>query len=160
MPLPRVVIIGIGNPSCGDDGAGIAVVHGLKEQFTSEVKVIEESGDGLLLLEDWGDASSVFVVDVTLSGAIPGTIRTFNVHKDRVPSQFFPCSTHAFGLTQAIDLARILDQLPAEFLIFGIESERCELGSQMSPRVIAAVDEVATRIRYLVETSVGLTPGE
>lgn len=160
MPLPRLVIIGIGNPFRGDDGAGIAVVHALKEQFTSEVKLIEESGDGLLLLEDWGNAPAVFVIDATLSGATPGTIRIFNVHKGRVPSQFFPCSTHAFGLTQVIDLARILDRLPAEFLIFGIESERCELGSQMSPRVIAAVDEVAARICYLVETSVGLTPGE
>ena len=159
MPL-RVVIIGIGNPFCGDDGAGIVVVHGLKKQFRSEVKLIEESGDGLLLLEDWADASSVFVIDATLSGAKPGTIRMFDVHKDRMPSQFFPRSTHAFGLTQAIDLGRILDQLPAEFLIFGIESERCELGSQMSPRVIAAVDEVATRIRYLVKRSVKLTPGE
>ena len=72
---------------------------------------------------------------------------------------FFPCSTHAFSLTQAIDLARILDRLPAEFLIFGIEGERFKLGCQISPRVIAAVDEVATRICYLVRTQVLITRG-
>ena len=77
-----------------------------------------------------------------------------------MPSKFFLCSTRAFGLTQAINLARILDRLSAEFLIFGIEGERFESCSHMSPRVIAAVDEVATRIRYLVETSVRLTPSE
>ena len=160
MALRRVVIIGVGNPFRGDDGAGIAVVHRLKGRFTSEVKLIEESGDGLLLLEAWRDASSVFVIDAMSSGGAPGTIRIVDAHKDLVPSKFFLCSTHAFGLTQAINLARILDRLSAEFLIFGIEGERFEPGSHMSPRVIAAVDEVATRIRYLVETSVRLTPSE
>lgn len=135
------------------------MAHRLNGQFTSEVKLIEEFGDGLLLLEHWRDASSVFVIDGMSSGGAPGTIRMFDAHNGRVPTKFFPCSTHALGLTQAIDLARILDQLPAEFLIFGIEGERFELGSQMSPRVIAAVDEVATRIRYLVET-VRLTPSQ
>ena len=136
------------------------MVNRLKGRFTSEVKLIEESGDGLLLLEAWQDASSVFVIDAMSSGGAPGTIRIVDAHKDRVPSKFFLYSTHAFGLTQAIDLARILHRLPAEFLIFGIESESFELGSRMSPPVIAAVDEVATKIRYLVETSVRLTPSE
>jgi len=49
MALPGVVIIGIGNPVRGDDGAGIAVAHRLKEQFTAEVNVVEEAGDGLFL---------------------------------------------------------------------------------------------------------------
>ncbi len=160
MAVPSVVIIGIGNTLCGDDGAGIAVVHRLKGRFTSEVKLIEESGDGLLLLEAWRDASSVFVIDAMSSGGAPGTIRIVDAHKDHVPSKFFLCSTHTFGLMQAIDLARILDQLPAEFLLFGIEAERCELSSQMFPPVIAAVEEVATRIGYSVKTSVRLTPGE
>jgi hypothetical protein len=69
MSSPRVIIIGIGNPLRGDDGAGIAVAHHLKGQFTAEVKVIEEAGDGLLLLEAWRDASSVFLVDAMSSGS-------------------------------------------------------------------------------------------
>jgi hydrogenase maturation protease len=152
MSSPRVIIIGIGNPLRGDDGAGIAVAHHLKGQFTAEVKIIEEAGDGLLLLEAWRDASSVFLVDAMSSGSAPGKIEVFNVHKQRVPVRFFPCSTHGFGLPHAIALARAIDQLPPEFLIFGIEGELFELGSHMSPRVVQAVGEVATRIHDTIQT--------
>ena len=57
------------------------MVHRLKGRFTSEVKLIEESGDGLLLLEAWRDASSVFVIDAMSSGGAPGPFELLTLTK-------------------------------------------------------------------------------
>jgi len=142
-----VVIIGIGNLLRGDDGVGIAVARELKRHLAGTVQIIEEAGDGLRLLEVWRQASSVFVVDAMSSGTAPGTIRVFDVHKHGLPLQFFPCSTHAFGLPHAIELARALKQIPPKFLVFGMEGQSFELGSPISNDVIQAVERVVTSIR-------------
>ncbi len=142
----RVVIIGVGNLLHGDDGIGIAVARGLQGQVSSEVAIHEEPGDGLRLLETWRGASSIVLIDAMRSGALPGTIRRFDVHQERLPFPHFANSTHAFGVPQAIELARALDQLPPRFVVFGIEGEDFELGAPLSDRSKRAVDEVVTRI--------------
>ena len=140
----RVIIIGVGNLLHGDDGIGIAVARALQGQVSSEVAIHEETGDGLRLLETWRGASSIVLIDAMRSGALPGTIRRFDVHQERLPFLHFANSTHAFGVPQAIELARALDQLPRKFVVFGIEGEDFKLGAPLS--VQRSVHEVVTRI--------------
>ena len=145
--MPRTaLIIGIGNLLRGDDGAGIVAARELKKLISDNLEIVEESGDGLQLLETWREASSVFVIDAMRSGATPGTIRRFDVHREHLPFTDFANSTHAFGVPQAIELTRALDQLPPMFVVFGIEGENFELGSALSDRCRRAVDEVVARL--------------
>lgn len=145
------MIIGIGNPLRGDDGAGIAVARRVKEQLAGEVDIIEQDGDGLQLLEVWRRASLVFLVDAMSSGTTPGTIAVFDVAKQHLPFKFFLSSTHIFGLPQAIELARALEQLPPKFLVFGIEGQNFELGSPLSEKVTHAINQVVSRLREKVD---------
>jgi hydrogenase maturation protease len=157
--LSLVVIIGVGNLLHGDDGIGIAVARGLQGQVSSEVAIHEEPGDGLRLLETWRGASSIVLIDAMRSGALPGTTRRFDVRQERLPFPHFASSTHAFGVPQAIELARALDQLPPRFVVFGIEGESFELGSALSYRARRAVDEVVTTIQAEVDRIVGQPVG-
>jgi Ni,Fe-hydrogenase maturation factor len=49
----RILVIGIGNPDCGDDQAGLIVVRKVKAQAICHTRVIERTGDCLSLLEIW-----------------------------------------------------------------------------------------------------------
>jgi hydrogenase maturation protease len=59
-------------------------------------------------------------------------------------------STHALGLGDAVELARVLDRLPSTLTIIGIEGADFTTGEGMSPEVEKAVikvtDDLAQRL--------------
>lgn len=151
-PSPRVLIIGLGNEVRGDDAAGLAAARQLKREFAERVEVLESGGDGAQLMQAWKDACSVIVVDAAASGAPPGTVHRFDACAEALPAGRFGGSTHAFGLTEAIELARALGELPRCLIIYAIEGKGFETGAALSPEAQAAVESLAARVRADVES--------
>jgi hydrogenase maturation protease len=144
---PHTLVIGIGNPYCGDDAVGIVVARRIKARNPAGVRVVEENGEGAALLDAWQDAPKVIILDAARSGAAPGTVHRFNAHAGRLPSRFFYYSTHAFGVAEAVELARALGGLPPRLIIYGIEGKDFTAGEGLSPEVARAAQEVAQRVR-------------
>ena len=132
------LIIGCGNPDRGDDAAGLLVARKLHGR--------EHSGDMLSLLDLWDGFDEVVIIDAMLSGAQPGTIHRFNA-RDRIAGARFLTSTHDFGLTEAIELARSLGQLPPSLTVYGIEAADCAAGAPVSREVLEAVATTVGQIR-------------
>jgi hydrogenase maturation protease len=139
-------IIGVGNTHRSDDGVGIAIARRLQQQRLAGLRILEESGDGAALLEAWKGATAVILLDAVYSGAPPGTIYRFDAHIDRIPSQFFRCSTHAFGVAEAIELARTLNQLPPRLIVYGIEGEKFSAGLGLSVAVEQAASTMVAQV--------------
>jgi hydrogenase maturation protease len=100
------------------------------------------SGEGAALIAAWQGADRVILIDAVRSGAAPGTIFRVEAHREPIPTNFFHYSTHAFGVAEAIELARALNQLPQCLLMYGIEGKDFEAGEGLSPVVKEAVEEV------------------
>jgi hydrogenase maturation protease len=147
----KVLVIGVGNPYRHDDGAGLLVARRLKEQPLSHWDIREELGEGTVLMDLWKGAERVIVIDAVQSGAVPGTIHRFHANQDSLPVQMFRDSTHAFGLIEAVELSRVLKQLPSNLVIYGIEGETFEAGAGFSSAVLAAVDDLARKLPHEVE---------
>ena len=64
-----------------------------------------------------------------------------------LPQGAFGASTHGFGLHEAVELARALEQLPSRCVVFVIEGAGFEMGAPLSAPAAAAVIEVARRLR-------------
>jgi hydrogenase maturation protease len=143
---PKVVVIGVGNIYRSDDGVGLVVVRRLAERTLTGVAIIEESGEGTALLSRWTDAQSVILVDAVHSGAQPGAIHRIDVHAEPVPARFFHCSSHAFGVAEAVELARALNQLPARLILLGIEGGDFSAGESLSSAVERAATAVAEQV--------------
>jgi hydrogenase maturation protease len=131
------VILGVGNLDRGDDGAGIHAVRRLKDH-----RRVREVRDCSRLIDLWEDEADVTVIDATISGAEPGTITRFDGLKDLLPANTFQ-STHAFGLAESVELARVLNRLPARLTIYGIEAGSLDHGESLTPRVEEAVATLA-----------------
>jgi hydrogenase maturation protease len=140
------LIIGVGNEYRGDDAVGLIVARRLKEQSPDYVKVLEESGEGAALMESWKDADTVIIVDAVHSGAKPGILHRFEVHAQPIPTDFFHYSTHAFGVSEAIELARALNQLPPRLIVYGIEGKSFEAGVGLSLEVEKTAQKVVERV--------------
>jgi hydrogenase maturation protease len=140
------LVIGVGNEYRSDDGAGIWVAHALRERTLSGLVVREESGEGASLMEAWKDAECVIIVDAAASGCAPGTIHELDAQAECIPTDFFHYSSHAFGVAEAIELARALQQLPPRLGVYGIEGRDFSAGVGLSPAVEKSAIEVVERI--------------
>lgn len=147
-----VLIIGIGNMYRCDDGVGLYIAHCLKKKVLSCVNIIEQSGDGAVLMESWKDANTVILIDAVYSGGKPGTIYRFDAHKQLIPTEFFHYSTHTFGIAEAIELARALKQLPQNLIVYGIEGKCFEAGVRLSGEVENAVQDIVKRMHQDIIT--------
>jgi hydrogenase maturation protease len=144
MPSGRsgTLIIGLGNQYRRDDAVGLIVARRLKERVPEHVQVLEESSDGVALMESWKHADAVILIDAVHSGAEPGIFQRLDAHRQPIPTEFSHCSTHAFSAAEAIELARALGQLPPRLIVYGIEGKTFEAGLGLSPEVERAVQKV------------------
>lgn len=73
------LVIGIGTPDHGDDAAGLLVAERVRAAASPRtIRVRELIGDQLGLLDLWGDAREVYVINAVRSGAPPGTVYRFD----------------------------------------------------------------------------------
>jgi hydrogenase maturation protease len=143
------LVIGIGNPDRGDDGAGIAAARLLAAAAIPGVRVMEHSGEAAGLIELWQTtpACVVYMIDALVSGAPSGTIKRFAAHLQPLPAGLSGGSTHLLGIAQAVELARVLECLPSQLIVFGIEGTRFDFQSSLSEAVAAAVQRVAAQVQ-------------
>jgi hydrogenase maturation protease len=141
-----VILIGVGNAWRGDDGAGLAVARRVRELAPAGIEVREVEGDATALVDVWWGAEHVVVVDAAQSGAAPGTVRRFDVGSQPLPARSLRSSTHAFGVADAVELARSLDRLPGRLDVYAIEGASFVAGDSLSPSVERAVAELAEEL--------------
>jgi hydrogenase maturation protease len=133
------LVIGLGNRLRGDDGAGAEVARRVRTVPAHEVT------DPASLFDMWSGDDGVIVIDAVSSGAPVGTIHRIDVTQSPLPLTS-STSSHAFGLAEVVELARSLGRLPRSVQVYGIEVGSLSPGSQMSPQVEAAVQEVVEEI--------------
>jgi hydrogenase maturation protease len=139
-------IIGCGNLDRGDDAAGLLVARRLQ---ALGVEAVEQSGESASLMDCWSGFEQVILVDAIAPGGRPGHISVWNAHAGKLPKDVLACSTHAFGVREAVELARAMDRLPENFFIYGIEGKQFSVGSPLSPEVEHAVGSVVQQLLEL-----------
>jgi hydrogenase maturation protease len=136
-------VIGIGNPLRGDDAAGLLVARRVRELAGADVEVRELEGEPSRLIDAWQGAVTAVVADAARSGAAPGTVMRFDATEGPLPPSVSATSTHALGLGDAIELARVLGRLPSRLIVYAIEGARFGAGDALTPAVAAAVETTA-----------------
>jgi hydrogenase maturation protease len=147
--MPRaVVVIGIGNPLRGDDGAGLEAVRRLRDcELSGAITVHLHEGEAIGLLELWDRADAALLVDTAQSGAPPGTIHRLDASHAPLASRIRRTSSHTVGVGEAIELARALGTLPATVRVYGIEGGQFGAGTELTDDVAAALDALVPELR-------------
>ncbi len=145
------MVIGIGNDFRSDDAAGLITVQCLRGIIGNTALILEQSGDGAMLIESWKDRDRVVLIDAAQSGDAPGTIHRFEADKFPLPGNLLRFSTHQLGLNEAIELARALKQLPRRLIVFGIEGKYFGPGSGLSPEVKQSIPALIERVKWEIK---------
>jgi len=144
--VTRGVVLGVGNDYRGDDGAALAVVRRLEGRVPAGVSVQAFEQEPTRLIDAWAGADSAVVVDAVASGAEPGTVHRFDASSEPLTTLVFRASTLAFGVGEAIELARALGKLPRRVVVYGVEGRSFTAGEVLSDRVAEAVEPAAQAV--------------
>ncbi len=140
----KIVVLGCGNTLMGDDGVGIRVVERLQEMKLPEnVEIIEAGVGGMSILSWIEDADKAVIVDAVQTGnEPPGTVYEFT-DRELPPSDMFMLSLHDLNLVDTINVGRIVQKMPGEIVIIGVEVKRvAEFTKELTPEVEGAIPEV------------------
>ena len=146
MRKSRTLIVGIGNRYRSDDGFGCLVANELASMVGNDVQCMEHDGEPAALMECWEDRARVLLLDAVSSGAPAGTIFQFDLTQQALPEAFNLYSTHAFGVPQAVELARALNKLPPEIRFYGVEGVCFDAGEGLSDDLAEVKDAVIKKI--------------
>ena len=120
-------------------------------KLSGGVEIVQSAGDMSQVLTQLQGADAAILVDASSSGAAAGAVQRFDVVAKPLPRELFSVSTHGIGVADAIELARVLGDLPAVCIVYAIEARRFDAGEALSAAVAAAVPQVAERVRVEFE---------
>ncbi|MGE5249333.1 MAG: hydrogenase maturation protease [Bacteroidota bacterium] len=156
MPDEKILIIGLGNPILGDDGAGWRVVEGLKEALPPGRTALETdclSLGGLSLMERLQGCERAILVDVMETGRLPpGTVSVFRLADLPDPRAGHSSSAHDTSLMTALETGRRMGlQLPESITVVAIEAATVsDFSEQLSPPVAAAIPAAIRAVLNLI----------
>ncbi|MFI5120850.1 MAG: HyaD/HybD family hydrogenase maturation endopeptidase [Thermoanaerobaculia bacterium] len=143
----RLLVLGLGNVLCGDDGLGSAAIARLTARYeTPEGMSILDGGTlGLSLLPYIEDAERVILVDAIRAEAPPGSF--IRLEGEEVgPAVAGRLSVHQVGVADLLDAARWRGKLPEELVLLGLVPESLDVGLARSARVEAGLPELVDRV--------------
>ncbi len=142
-----VLVLGLGNVVCTDDGAGIAAIHKLIREYAMPEGVVALDGGtlGLSLLPLVDSADQVILVDAINADGPPGT--QVRIEGDDVaPAVYERLSPHQIGVADLLAGASLLGRYPDRVVILGVVPDSIDLGLERTPDVEAAIPELVRRV--------------
>ncbi len=135
----KTVIVGMGNPLKGDDGAGVLIVEKLMKKINSDkIKffIVEEAIENYLGKIKRLNPDTIIIFDAVDFGGEKGEIKFFK------PTDIMNISTttHSFSLP---DLLKIYNLIPRSVII-GIQPVKISFGEEMCQEVKKGIEEIVT----------------
>ena len=145
-----ILVLGIGNLLMGDEGAGVHYALLMEaENLPENVDVMDGGTAGFQLLEALESHAHIIMVDATLDGGKPGTIREI---RPRFSSDFpKSLSTHDIGLKDLIEALYLAGRVPGIHLFTVSIAAVQPMQIDLSPAVEAVLPELVNRTKTLIE---------
>jgi len=136
----ELLILGLGNVLCGDDGVGCAVVAELGRTYRAVegVEVLDGGTLGLSLLPHLTAARRAILVDAVSAAAAPGTLVRLS-GGEVPPAVWGRLSPHQVGVADLLQGAQLLGECPSTLVLLGLVPATIELGIGLSPQVRASL---------------------
>ncbi|CAH2031027.1 HyaD/HybD family hydrogenase maturation endopeptidase [Trichlorobacter ammonificans] len=143
----KTLILGLGNTIMTDDGVGPKVIERLRHdgELPVEISLLDGGTLGLDLLPHLEGVERLIIVDAVETGKQPGSL--VRLAGDEVPAALeTKLSPHQMGLKDLLAVARLMDCLPPEVVLVGVQPDCLELGTELTPAVAAQVPELARMV--------------
>jgi hydrogenase maturation protease len=135
-----VLVLGLGNILLSDEGVGVRVVETLRARYhLPGVEVLDGGTAGMDLIDVIAGRRHLLIVDAVKDGGRPGSLLRLT-GADVKPFFRQRLSPHQLGLPDVLAFLELMDAAPASLTVIGIEPKSLDLGVELSPELLAAVD--------------------
>ncbi len=142
-----ILVLGLGNTIMTDDGFGVRVVETLASRFRfhGDVSLLDGGTLGLDLLPHLEEIDKLLIIDALEMHAPPGEV--FRLEGEDVPRAFASkLSVHQMGVQDLLAVSELMGHLPPELVVWGVQPECIEMGTQLTPSVAAAIEPVVAGV--------------
>jgi len=143
------LVVGFGNALMADDGAGPAVIAGLRRRGLPPGVRAEEGGqDALRLAGLWRGEPEVWLVDALLGHSVPGSIRRLD-HDEVLALPQRHGTAHQLSLPECLRwlVHGYPEMASVRYRLWGIEASRIDLQEGLSQPVAEAVERLCDELR-------------
>jgi hydrogenase maturation protease len=161
MKPRRAAVLGIGNVLMGDDGFGPYLAQFLRAAYEipDGLSVRDLGTPGFDLVPHLAGLDAVIILDAVQAPALPGDVRVYRRDQILRHAPGPRVSPHDPALKEALLLAELAGEAPAEVVLVGVVPARVRAGPGLSPAVKAALPRaVAEVIRHLAALGFVLHP--
>lgn len=141
-----MLVLGLGNVLCTDDGAGVAALHAMLREWDVAPGVVALDGGtlGLALLPLVERAERLLLLDAIGADGDPGApVRIEG--EDVAAAVYERLSVHQIGVGDLLGGAAILGRYPGRVVIVGVVPGSTELGLGCTPPVADAIPDLVRR---------------
>ncbi len=150
--MGNTLILGIGNTLLSDEGLGIHLLNYLRSNYPDLPGVTYLDGGTLSfsLAPDIEDCDNLVVLDAAQLEAEPGTVRLLVGSKMDDFIGRGKRSVHEVGLADLMTIARLLNRLPVNRALLGIQPAEFGWGEATSDTVSRVIPEAAAEVVALL----------
>ncbi|MDK9696035.1 MAG: hydrogenase maturation protease [Siculibacillus sp.] len=144
---PRVVVLGWGNESRGDDGLGPALTRRIEAVGLPHVTAIEDFQLQLEHAVDLEGADLVLFVDASLAAPHPFAFT------ETAAREGLTHTSHAMAPEAVLDVfTRVMGRPPPPAFVMGLRGEAFELGTGLGAAAVERLEAAWAFVRPLLET--------
>ena len=151
-----LTIIGCGNSNRCDDGVGVFIAQSLQSHLRAhprgDVRVFDAGTGGMDVMFQARGAHKLIIIDAAKSGSDPGAI--FEVPGEQLAADHEPVfSLHDFRWDHALAAGRKIfrEQFPNDVTVYLIESQRLDLGLDLSDPVRESAHKVIASLQRVID---------
>lgn len=138
----KILIVGIGNLLCRDEGIGVHVIQEMKKmELQGHIELLDIGTSTMDLIAYLDGVKKLIVIDAMKAGGTPGTIYKCRP-EDLLPEEE-PISLHEIGLLESLTMAQKMG-MKIDTVIIGVEPKILDWGMELT-------EEVKIRIPTIIE---------
>jgi hydrogenase maturation protease len=148
-----ILVLGLGNPLLGDDGAGLVALEQLEQAMGPQggLEFVDGGTQGVYLLPYLENREKLLILDAVDFGERPGQVGTFDPMC--IPLGVGPkLSPHQAGFEEVLGLLELLGHVPKESVLLGVQPKSLRLGDPLS-------EEVRLGLSKVLEKAIGVLQG-
>jgi len=151
-----LLVLGLGNTICSDDGLGIAAIERLRRDYEAPegARVLDGGTLGLALLPELEIAEQAILVDAVRDDLPAGSFVRLE-GEEVAPAVAARLSPHQIGVADLLEAAHWVERYPRTVVLLGLVPGSIELGVERSAsveaglsRLVDAVVEEAARLGF------------